>query len=101
MLARFEHALQIHEAAVALDEIAVDLGRNLARLQQPRPVHGAHLAVPGSQRRASAIDLIARNVAAANLLDDAVALQREKQKADRLIDFITAEILSLRHVGSQ
>ena len=55
VLARFEHALQIDEAPVALDEVAVDLRRDLAGLQQARAVHRANLAVAGSQRRASGL----------------------------------------------
>ncbi len=78
MLARFEHALQIHETAVALHEIAVDLGRDLARVQQPRAVHRTNSALRWQPTEGVSIDLIAGDVAAANLLDDAVTLQREK-----------------------
>ena len=45
MLARFEHALEIHEALIALDEVAVDLGRDLACLQQARAINRANFAI--------------------------------------------------------
>ena len=95
VLARLEHALQIDEAPVALDEVAVDLGRDLAGVQQARPVQWANLAVRRQPAQGIGIDLVAGIVAAANLLDDAVALQREKQKADGLIDFGAAEVAAL------
>ena len=94
VLARFEHALQIHEAAVALDEVAVDLGRDLAGLQQARAIDRANLAIGRQPAQGVGVELVARVVAvarAAHLLDDAVALQREEQEADRLIHLGTAE----------
>ncbi len=101
VLARFEHAFQIHEAAVALDEVAVGLGWNLARLQQPRPVDGPHLAIRRQPAQGIGIDLVAGNVAAADLLDNAVALQRQEEEADGLVDLIAAEGLPLRHMRRQ
>ena len=45
MLARFEHALEIDEALIALDEVTVDIWRDLACLQQARAINWADLAV--------------------------------------------------------
>src|SRR5437899_193169 len=101
MLARFEHTFQIHETAVALDEVAIDLRRYLASLKEACPVNRTNLTRCWQPTQSVRVDLIARHVATPNLLDDAVPLKREKQKSDRLIDFSSTKVLSLRHVRRQ
>src|SRR2546426_7880911 len=104
MLARFEHALEIDKAPVALDEVAVDLGRDFAGLQQARAIDRANPTIGRQPAQGGGVQLVARVVAiasAAHLLDDAVALQRQEQEADHLIPCGTAEGLSLWHIRRQ
>ena len=74
MFARFEHALQINEAAVALHEIAVDLRWNLSCLQEPGPVQRANLTLSGQPAQGVGIDLVTGDLTTAHLLDNTVAL---------------------------
>jgi len=101
MLPCFEHAFQIHETSVALHKIAVNLGRNLASLQQPRAVHRTNHAIGSQPTKSVGVDLIARNLPAANLLNDSVTLQREEQKAGSLVNFRPPEMLPFGHVRSE
>ena len=98
VLARFENRLQIDEAAVTLDEVVVDLRRNLSRIEKSRPVHRPLLAGPGDPAQGVRIDLVARHVAAAHLLDNPVALEGEEQKRDRGVDLGATERVTRRHV---
>jgi len=78
VLTRFEHALQIDETAVTLHKIAVHFRRNLSGFEEARAVEWTNLAIRGKPTESVRVDLIARNISGANLLDDAVPLQRKK-----------------------
>ena len=55
VLACFENALQVHEAAIALDEVAVHLRGKPALVEQAGPLHRTVSPSPGNHRRASAL----------------------------------------------
>ena len=56
MFSCFENAIQIDEAAIALDEVAVHLRGQSALVEQAGPLPtGRSSPSPGSQRRASAL----------------------------------------------
>ena len=101
VLARLKHALQIHKTAITLHEVSVDFGRDLASRQESRPIKGANLAFRRQPTEGIGVDLIAWDIAASHLLDNAVSLEREKKKADGLVDFIAAKILALWRIGRQ
>ena len=89
MLARFEDVSQIHEAPVALHEVAVHFRGKPAFFEQARAIGRAILAVARQPAERIGVELIARIFAVASgsgahLLDDAVALQREEQEPDDL-----------------
>ena len=85
VFARFEDAPQVHEAAVALHEVTVHFLGKPAFFEQARAVGRAALAVARQPAERVGVELVARVVAvapAADLLDDAVALQGEEQETD-------------------
>ena len=101
MLACFENAVEVHETPIALHEVAVHLGGKAALFQQAGTVDRAVLAVPGQPSQRIGIELVARITAvplAANLLDDAVALERKKQEPDDFIGLRAPEALGRREV---
>ena len=86
---------QIHEAPVALHEVAVHFRGKPAFFEQARAVGRTILAVARQPAQRIGVELIARIFAGviagagasgsgAHLLDDAVALQREEQEPDDL-----------------
>ena len=121
VLARFEYALQVHEAAIALDEVAVHLRGKPALVEQAGPLDGAVLAVTGQPAQGVRVELIARVVsvaaigvagevaggagvaaaAAANLLDDAVSLEGQEQEPDGLVGLDSPEGLARRQMRGE
>lgn len=97
----FEDAFQIHETSVALDEVTIDLGRHLAHFQQARPVHRPNLAIGRQPTQGVRVDLVTGNVTAANLLDDAIAFEREQKEANDLIHLRATEVLRGWDMGRQ
>ena len=90
----FENAIQIDEAAIAPDEVAVHLRGQSALVEQAGPLHRTVLAVAGQPAQGVGVELVAGVVgvpAVANLLDDAVALQRQEQELDGLVRLGTPE----------
>ena len=91
MLPCFENCLQIDEPPITFDKVVIDLRRNLAGIQQSRPIHRALFTVTGNPSERIWIDLVARHIATADLLDDAIAFQGEKQKPNRDVHFSSSE----------
>ena len=104
VLTRFKHALQFHEVAIALDEVAVHLRGQSALFEQASAIRGAILAITRQPAQRVGVELISRIVvvpAATNLLDDAIALEGEKQESDNLVGLGTPETLIGRQVRYQ
>ena len=102
-----------HEAAIALDEVAVHLRGQSTLVEQAGPLHRTVLAVAGQPAQGVGVELVARVVtgvsaaavaavaAAANLLDDAVSLEGQEQEPDGLVRLGAPEGLSGRQMGGE
>ncbi|OQC03532.1 MAG: hypothetical protein BWX80_02759 [Candidatus Hydrogenedentes bacterium ADurb.Bin101] len=98
MLPGFQDAVQIDKLTVTLHEIGIDLGGYLPRFQQARAIKRAHFAGAGNPAQRTMVNLIAGNVAAADLLHDAVTLERQQQETDDLVYRILLQRLLRRIV---
>ena len=106
VLARSSTHSRSAKPAVALDEVAIDLCGKPALVEEAGPLDRAVFAVAGEPAQGVGVELVAGIVtgsavarraaatAAPNLLDDAVALQREEQEPDGLVGLRPPEGLS-------
>ena len=88
VFAPLQNALEVYEAAVALDEVTVDLLRKRSFVEQPDVVDRPILTVIGQPAQGVRVELIARIVGVASapyLLHDAVALQGQEQEANQIV----------------
>ena len=94
VLPRLEQCLEVDEALVALHEVVIRLGRNFADIEQPRAVHRPHRPVACDPVQRIRVDLVARDLTAPHLLNDAVTPQRLEQEPDDALDIRSLELLA-------
>src|SRR5262249_27392901 len=101
MLTCFKNAFQVDEMAVARKEVLIGFRRNLAGLEQPRPIDWSNLTRRRYPPQCVGIDLIPRPLPTTNLLNNSVTSQSLQQKPNDRIDFLSSEGLPLRHIAFQ
>ena len=101
VLAGFQDAFEVNEAAIAFHEVLVYLGRYFAGIEQAGAIHGANLAGIGEPAEGIVVDLEARDVAAAHLFDDAVAFEGQEEEADAGVHLGAAKGFARRRVRQE
>ena len=90
VLACLEDTPEVHEASIALHEVAIHLKRQPSLVREAGAVERAILTGTGQPAQRVGVKLVAWAVVSAptpHLLDNAVALQGQKQKPDDLVGF--------------
>ena len=90
--------------AVAIYKVAIDLGRDLAGIEQAGTVYRSDFAIAGQPAERICIQLIAGVIAitsAADLFHDAVALEGKEQKPNDLIHLRRPRLCPLGRYGTR